>query len=174
MSSLKKIINGSSLVSLELLSHDILSNREYDKLYKYGSFLLKEIEVRYIPECNNDALKHIIDNCSDLNIKPKYGSYNFFTQMLVSHSKNYEIIKYIIENKNVNLEEKHKNNSTPIYFAYQHASLEIINLILNQNVKLEFKNSYGRTHEPYIESNTNLSLNQKKIIKDRIQSIINS
>ena len=183
LSLLKKIIDDSNLVSGELLPHDkniqkvnnILNEKKYDKLYQYGSFLLEKIDVEHIRLWDNAlVLRHIIDNCSNLNVKLLNGKYVFLMQMLISHQTNYDIIKYIIDKKNVNLEEEYINKSTPFYFACQHSSFGIINLILDQNVRSGFINNDGETHEYYLRYNGRLNNDLRRIICDRIQSMINS
>ena len=182
-SSLKDIFNKSYLIPLELLPHEhhrketdkIVREKEFDKLLGYGSFKLNNICPSCIKLCDNVVLKHIIDNCENLN-DSIYGNsgLKFFTYVVASRKNNLEIVKYLIEEKNANLEEEYENKSTPIYFACQHSSFEVINLILDHNVRLGFENNDEKTQFDYLKNNDTLTDDQKKIIEDRIRSIIAS
>ena len=181
--SLKNVFNKFELSPLALLPHylhidkvdDIMCKRKFEKLFRYGSFKVSHIHLDYIRQCDDVVLKHIIDNCDNLN-DSFYLSPNlkFFTYVVAYHKNNFEIVKYLIEEKNVNLEEENIIKSTPIYYACQKSSFEVINLILDHNVRLGFKNDEYKTQSDYLKQNNILTNDQKKIIEDRIQSIIRS
>ena len=185
LSSLESAFNKFYLIpiSLELLPHEqhiekverIMYKKKFKKLLRYGSFKLDKIYLSCIEKCDDVVLKHIIDNCKNLNgsVSGKNGI-KFFSRVISYRENNFEIVKYLIKEKNVNLEEEYSNKSTPIYFACQNSSFEVINLILDQNVKLGFKNTDNKTQSYYLEKNAELTDDQKKIIEDRIQSIIKS
>ena len=180
--SLKNAFNKFDLLPPELLPHAqyiekvdrIVSEKSYEKLLKYGSFKLKGLQMSCIELCSDIVLKHIIDNCKNLNGSFMYTKIKLFTYIVACRKNNLEIVKYLIEEKNANLEEEYTNGSTPIYFACQNSSFEVINLILDHNVKLGFKNTNDKTQSDYLKENRTLTDDQKKIIEDRIQSMIAS
>lgn len=126
----------------------IISNNEYRKLLEYGNFSME----LFFEHCNikillkrlsYDLLKHIIDNCIDLEYKDHHKKR--LIHYLVKFVKNFDIIKYFIENKKININCSDKKANKPINLAILYNSPMVTKYLISKEVSLLHQNGKGQT-----------------------------
>ncbi len=136
---------------LEIIN--IIKNKTFNKLLKYTDFKLNDIFQIYDDEndafiklllqnCNNDnVIRHVIDNSIDLLYdNSTYVTTNYKLPIhYICKYCNSKLIKYIIENKEINYECTDINGYTPIYYIvkYHCDKDDLINLFIDKKVNLQ-------------------------------------
>ena len=126
-----------------------IEENNFDNLIKFTDYDIKDmynynIFLKLVQHCKNEnVLKHIIDNCIDLeciNLECiDYGRWKPIHYICRYSTPN--IIKYIID-KNVDLECATNNRWKPIHLICAYSTPEMIKYIIDKNVDLECVNNY--------------------------------
>ena len=117
---------------------NIMDKREYEKLLSYNffdvEFLFININKALFDKIENEIMKHIIDNCLDLNTQVNYVGY-ISTRLIHSFCKNAndELIQYLI-NKGVELECPDLCGYYPLHLICVHSTYSMIKYIIGKGV----------------------------------------
>lgn len=179
---LENLFDDFNLIPIELLhstEHEtevdvIIEDSDFYKLLNYKSFRLEKMNEHFFIESDYEIFTHVIDNCLDINVECKNLPFKYLIFFVLARcDPDLDLIKYLIDKK-INLEVEYSNKSTPINFACQKSSFDVIDLILDQDVKLGFKNSNGMTQSDYLKQNSNLCADEKQTLMEKIDFIISS
>lgn len=154
----------------------IMEHNHYHKLLKYADFKLNETLVftdfkKYnftklvLQKCNDNIIYHVIDRSIDLTTD----IFNFVDitdckKLPIHYICKYgdpEFIKYIIENKDINLECQDINNNTPINYLikYYREEDDLINLLVNKDASLQINKENSPMHDIFKYCNWNVIKN---------------
>lgn len=123
----------------------IFRNREFMKLLLYTKFDIEKIfdnvnkNTILIHEKYSAIMKHIIDNCEDLNrtiTRPSCAATRLIH--LICYFARSDVIQYAINNKSIDLEYCDKNGHRPIHLICFNASVEDLGCIINRGVNIDF------------------------------------
>lgn len=163
-SKIKQIISGNiTLIPFEI----ILRNKDYDKLLLYKDFDIErhfeQIHTFLINSKNNHLIKHIIDNCLNINAEVSLSGYSSkrLIHLIIKHT-NDEMIKYIFEKENIDLDCMDQNDKYPIHLVCQiSSSTIIIKKIIDKHIhsSLTFGDAFTFKRALIHSINHNLCLN---------------
>ena len=120
---------------------EIMNNCEYKKLLSYKSFDAKYLFANIFHAINNGIgnklMKHIIDNCVDLNIEinVEHFSSTRLIHLFCRHSS-LEMIQYLID-KGAELECPNKDGDYPVHLICRYSTFEIIKYIISKGVNIK-------------------------------------
>jgi ankyrin repeat protein len=143
--------------------HDIIIQKNFDKLEKFGEFslaIIGNLLEGLILEGPINITKYVIDNALDLNAMDQYG------KSLIHYVVQYgslEILKYLVS-KNVNLEATIRDTEIkPIHIICQYGKNDTIAYFTDLNISLEPINKFGIRPIHLLCDNNNI--NDDTIIK---------
>ena len=132
----------------------IISNKQnFNRLLEYINFsmeiFLKNLEFdNFLKEASDKIIKHIIDNCIDIEFADENG-HKLIHYIIQYSGKRPKIIKYIMD-KNVNFEYATKDGSRLIHFLIKYSTPSMIRYIINKDVNLESKTIDNETPLHYM------------------------
>lgn len=115
--------------------------------------------------CKNGSLEIIqflILHGANYKLKDKNGLNCLHIASKYSH---FNILQWLIEKQNANINDIDYNNSTPIHYAAQEGNQHIINYLIDQNSKI-ISNNYGNTPLHMVSNITLFFLYQCIFIKE--------
>ena len=143
----KNILNASKSLEkysqkLSLMIKKIMENHEYEKLLSHkffdAEYLFSHIYVAIKNNMKMEIMKHIIDNCLDLNVEVDAG-YDFISTRLIHLFCKYanpELIQYLID-KGVELECPNKDGYYPLHLICRCSTPSMIKYIIAKGVDIK-------------------------------------
>lgn len=92
---------------------------------------------------------------------------NFVTKDLFSHFPESSLIDFY--KNNINKLSIIENDTTPIHLGFQHNKKQFINFLIDNNVNLNIKNSFGLTPVACAALNTELNSFTDKLLKSEVE-----
>ena len=128
---------------------EIVWKHQYDNLLKFTNFSLCKLIydltlLNIIRNANKIVIKYVIDNVIDINVSLSgYNLVHFLVDL-----KHVELFNYIVDKYNIDLNAKSVTGHTPIFFACNYGTLEMIDFLLNRDINVELEiNGYQLIHD---------------------------
>jgi len=103
-----------------------------------------------LTKCNDDIIKHVIDNMTNLNNRGKYGT----ILNCVIKLSNVNILKYLISKEGININAKSQNGNTAIFDTFDETNLsfsfEKFKLLIDNGIDIKIVNSNNENIIHYI------------------------
>ena len=173
---IKQTIRGNTATATALIPfgdrdfyETIIQNADYNKVLFFKDFdivrSLRHICTFLLRNSNNNHLiKHIIDNCININVDAPYDGYvsRRLIHLIIKYT-NDEMIKYIIEKKNIDLNCADLDGNYPVHLICQKSSSIIIKNIINKYIydPLIFDEAFVGMLMTSIDHNLYLNTDQK-------------
>jgi len=120
---------------------EIMRTKKFSELHKHKNIDIKQLmDKDYLHvlcgNADNDTLKHIIDNATNLRCKADHGS--MFIHYVCQFSK-LEIVRYLVEKDGfIDFESMNNTNMRPIHYACQNNSdISVMQYLVEMGVDLE-------------------------------------
>lgn len=135
------------------LVYQLIDNNQFNELLKYDEFDLKKFNrhklIKLLKKCkNNNIIKYFIDNIINVGVKilikvrhnktPVYGK----LLHLMARYSTIENIKYLLNNKRINIMSKTSDNNFVTHLACYN-NLDTLKLFIDNGVPINTPNSFG-------------------------------